>query len=540
MSLTGQPVIILKEGTERTRGKDALRNNIQAAKVISEAVKSALGPKGMDKMMVDSFGDVTITNDGATILKEIDVQHPGAKFVVDLAKTQDSEVGDGTTSVVILAGEFLSKAEKLLDENIHPSLVVEGYRLARKECLALLSKFATKIQDDDRKMLINNAKTSMSSKAINVEDEKLSNIVVDAVLSIKKEVNGSTVVNIDDIVIVKKMGESLKETMMTKGLVLDKEVVHGDMPTSVSDAKILAINSGLEITKTEFDAKISITNPEEVHEFMNKERMMLLDIADKIVKSGANVVICQKGIDDKVQTALAEAGIMAVRRVKKSDLERLVNCSGATIVTNLKDIEPGYLGKAELVEQRVIAGDEAIFITGTQNGNVVTILIRGGTEFVLDEYERSIHDAICVVRNIVEDKEVVAGGGAIEHALSRELMNFADKHESKVQMAIRAFSEGLRVIPKTLAQNSGQDPIEMEGRLNKYHADGMFNYGISPIEGVADMKELGVMEPARVKYQAISSAAEAAASLLRIDDVVSAKDLGGGGAPDMPSDDMDY
>ena len=490
--------------------------------------------------MVDSFGDVTITNDGATILKEIDVQHPGAKFIVDLAKTQDSEVGDGTTSVVILAGAFLSKAEELLDENIHPSVVVEGYRLARKECLSLLSKFATKVSVEDRDTLLNNAKTSMSSKAISVEDEKLANIVVDAILSVKKEIDGITKANIDDVVIVKKMGESLKETRMIKGLVLDKEVVHGDMPTSISDAKILAINSGLEISKTEFDAKITITNPDEVHAFMNREREMLMDMATKIIESGANVVICQKGVDDKIQTALADAGIMAVRRVKKSDLERLISCSGATIVTNLKDIEAEYLGKAELVEQRTIAGDEAIFITGTQKGNIVTILIRGGTEFVLDEYERSIHDALCVVRNIVEDKEVVPGGGAIEHALSRELMNFADKHESKVQMAIRAFSEGLRIIPKTLAQNSGQDPIEIEGKLNKYHADGLFNYGVSPNMGAADMKEAGVMEPAKVKYQAISSAAEAAAALLRIDDVVSAKDLGGGGAPDMPSDDMDY
>jgi len=529
MSLTGQPVIILKEGTQRTRGRDALRNNIQAAKVISEAVKSALGPKGMDKMLVDSFGDVIITNDGATILKEIDVQHPGAKFVVDLAKTQDSEVGDGTTSVVVLAGELLKKAEDLLDQNIHPSIIVEGYRLAREKALELINEIATDISEDDKTILTNISKTSMSSKVVSVEENKLSKLVVDSILSVKKEVNGKTIADIDDVVIVKKAGESLNNTQLFEGLILDKEVVHSDMPTTINDAKLLIINTGLELTKTEFDAKVSISTPEEVQAFKAREEQMLIDMANKIIKSGGNVVLCQKGIDDKIQALLAQAGIMAIRRVKKSDIERLTTSTDATIVSNLDDIEKEYLGTAKLVKQRLIAGDEMLFITGVPNSKIVTLLIRGGTDFVLDEYERSIHDALCVVRNIVEDKSIVAGGGAIEHDLARHLNSFAEKQESKIQLAVKAFADGLRVIPRTLAQNAGLDPIEIEGKMNKKFAEGKTTFGVSHTKGIADMKKAGIMEPSRVKYQAISSAAEAAIILLRIDDIVSAKDLGGSG-----------
>lgn len=541
MSLTGQPVILLREGTKRTRGRDALRNNIQAAKVIAEAVRSALGPKGMDKMLVDSFGDVVITNDGATILKEIDVQHPGAKFVVDLAKTQDSEVGDGTTSVIVLAGELLKKAEDLLEQNIHPSIIVEGYRLAREKTLDLINEVAVKIGDDDRETLINIAKTSMSSKAVKVEDEHLANLVVDAILSVQTTENGVTKADIEDIVKVKKLGESLRESELIRGIVLDKEVVHSDMPTSISDAKILLINSGLEITKTEYDAKFTINTPEDVKKFMDREKGMMKEMAEKIIKSGANVVVCQKGIDDNIQGYLADKGILAIRRVKKSDIEKLVRSTGATIVTNLDDIAAEYAGTAELVEQRKIAGDEMIFITGTPKTSVVTFLIRGGTDFVLDEYERSVHDALCVVRNIVEDKSLVAGGGAIEHYLFRKLEDFADEQTPKVQLAVKAFAQGLLVIPKVLAENAGLDPIEMIGELNNKYSAKETIFGINPYKGVDNMKKAGVMEPSRVKHQAISSAAEAAIILLRIDDVVSAKDLGagGGGAPEMP-DDMDF
>ncbi len=544
MSLTGQPVIILKEGTTRTRGRDALRNNIQAAKVIAEAVKSSLGPKGMDKMLVDNFGDVVITNDGATILKEIDVQHPGAKFVVELAKTQDQEVGDGTTSVVVLAGELLKKAEDLLDQNIHPSTIVEGYKLAREKSLEILKKNAIEITEDDRQSLINIAKTSMSSKIVKIEDEKLANIVVDAMLSVMEKKDDKVIADIDKVVIVKKMGNSLSETQLIKGLVVDKEFVHPDMPVSMKNPKILVINKELEIKKTEFDAKLAISTPEEVQKFIEREKSMLKEMADKIIKSGANVVFAQKGIDDTIQSYLAEANISAARRVKKSDIERIAEITGATIVTNLDDIEESYLGTAQLVEQRNVAGDDLIFIEGAPNGSVVTIVIRGGTEFVLDEYERSIHDALSVVRNILEDKALVPGGGAIELLLSRDLNDFADKQPPKTQLAVRAFSQALLTIPKTLAENAGLDPIEMIGEMNNYFAENKLSYGINPFSGkVEDMKELGVLEPLRVKYQAISSAAEAAIILLRIDDIVSAKNLSeDGGAPGMDGDmpDGDY
>ncbi len=540
MTLTGQPVIILKEGTTRTRGRDALRNNIQAAKVIAEAVKSSLGPKGMDKMLVDNFGDVVITNDGATILKEIDIQHPGAKFVVELAKTQDQEVGDGTTSVVVLAGELLKRAEDLLDQNIHPSVIVEGYKLARQKSLELLRGNAIQIKEDDRETLINIAKTSMSSKIVKVEDEHLAKIIVDAVLKVATERDGQRKVDLDDIVIVKKIGNSLKETELVDGLVVDKEFVHPDMPTTVKNAKILVINKALEITKTEFDAKLSISTPDEVQKFLEREREMLKEMANKIIKSGANVVFAQKGIDDTIQHFLADANISAVRRVKKSDIERISEITGATIVTNLDDLDESYLGTAKLVEQKNIAGDDLIFISGTPKSTVVTILIRGGTEFVLDEYERSIHDALSVVRNIIEDKALVPGGGAVELMLSRALNEYADTQPSKIQLAIRAFAQALLVIPKTLAENAGLDPIEMIGEMNNYFAEGKTSYGINPFNGkIEDMSALGVLEPSRVKDQAISSAAEAATILLRIDDIVSAKDLGGGDSNAPPSGGMD-
>ncbi|RMG35114.1 MAG: thermosome subunit [Methanobacteriota archaeon] len=540
MTLTGQPVIILKEGTTRTRGKDALRNNIQAAKVIAEAVKSSLGPKGMDKMLVDNFGDVVITNDGATILKEIDIQHPGAKFVVELAKTQDQEVGDGTTSVVVLAGELLKRAEDLLDQNIHPSVIVEGYKLARQKSLELLRNNAIQIKEDDREALINIAKTSMSSKIVKVENDHLAKIIVDAVLKVATKKDGESKVDLDDIVIVKKIGNSLRETELVDGLVVDKEFVHPDMPTVIKNAKVLVINKALEITKTEFDAKLSISTPEEVQKFLERERAMLKEMADKIIKSGANVVFAQKGIDDTIQHFLADANISAVRRVKKSDIERISEITGATIVTNLEDLDESYLGTAKLVEQKNIAGDDLIFISGTPNSSVVTILIRGGTEFVLDEYERSIHDALSVVRNIIEDKALVPGGGAIELMLSRALNEYADTQPSKIQLAIRAFAQALLVIPKTLAENAGLDPIEMIGEMNNYFAENKTSYGINPFSGkVEDMSALGVLEPSRVKDQAISSAAEAATILLRIDDIVSAKDLGGGDNNAPPGGGMD-
>ncbi|MHA2501982.1 MAG: thermosome subunit alpha [Candidatus Kariarchaeaceae archaeon] len=531
-----QPVIILREGTERTRGKDALNNNIQAAKVIAEAVKTALGPKGMDKMLVDSFGDVVITNDGATILKEIDVQHPGAKFIIDLAKTQDQEVGDGTTTVVVLAGELLRKAQDLLELEIHPSIIVEGYRLSMDKALELLEDIVIDVQIEDRDSLLNIARTSMSSKIISGEMEHMADIIVDAALAV--EVDGE--VDIDNVTIIKKQGESLADTQLIKGLILDKEVVHSDMPKLAKKAKILLINSALETNKTEFDSKLNIETPDQIQQFLDREQAALKDMADKIIATGATVVFCQKGIDDMVQHFLAKANIMAVRRVKKSDMEKLSKSSGAPIVSNLTDMSKKDLGKAGVVEEKKIADDDVIVVTETPASSAVTLLIRGGTEFVLDEYERSIHDALCVVRNIVEDKQLVPGGGAPELYIANKLRQFKLNQPSKIQLAIEAYASAIEVIPRALAENAGMDPVDIIGELNNMYGEGKYHFGVNPIAGRIDnMKDLGVMEPVRVKRQAISSATEAATILLRIDDVVSAKNLGSGGPGAMP-DDMDF
>lgn len=526
MSLTGQPIIILKEGTERTRGRDALRNNIQAAKVIGEAVRSALGPRGMDKMLVDSFGDVVITNDGATILKEIDVQHPGAKFIIDLAKTQDQEVGDGTTSVVVVASELLKKAETLIDLDVHPSIIVEGYRLAMNHALDLLQEVAIDVAVEDKDTLLNIAKTSMSSKIISIESDKISHLIVDAALGVYK----NDKVDIDDISIVKKQGESVGESQLVKGLILDKEVVHSDMPKFLADAKVLLLNIALETTKTEFDSKLNISSADQIQQFLDREHSALKEMADKVIATGATAVFCQKGIDDSVQHHLAKAGILAVRRVKKSDMEKLAKCTGAAVVSNLNDLSAKDTGVAGKITQKKVADDDLVFVEETPKQEALTILIRGGTDFVMDEYERSIHDALCVVRNILEDKKLVAGGGAPELYIANKLRTFKLDKSAKIQLAIDAFADAIEIIPRTLAENAGLDPIEMVGSLNNAYDEGKFNFGISPDDSnIADMKELGVMEPLRVKTQAIQSAAEAASILLRIDDVVSAKDLGGAG-----------
>lgn len=541
MSMTGQQVIILKEGTERTQGRDALKNNINAAKIIAEAVKSALGPRGMDKMLVDSFGDVTITNDGATILKEIDVQHPGAKFIIDLAKTQDQEVGDGTTTVVVLAGELLKNAEDLVDMDIHPSIIVEGYRLALDKTMELLNDVAIDFDISDRESLLKIASTSLSSKIVSGESDIIREIIVDASLA----VFDNDKVDVDDIVVIKKQGESLSETQLIHGIVLDKEVVHSDMPKLMKDSKILLLNAALETKKTEFDSKLSINSHEQVQKFLDREDSALKELANKIIATGANSVFCQKGIDDKVQAILAKSGVIAVRRVKKSDMTRLSRTTGAPIVSNLNDLSEQDLGTAGRVEQQKIADDDLVFVTDTPNSNAVTIMIRGGTEFVLDEYERSIHDGLCVVRNILEDKKMVPGGGAPELYVANELRKFKLDKSSKLQLAIEAFAKSIEIIPRVLAENAGLDPIEIIGELNTKYSQRKNYFGVDPDKAkIKDMKRAGVMEPLRVKTQAISSAAEAATILLRIDDVVSAKNLGGagpGGPPGGPGmGDMDY
>ncbi|MHA1827613.1 MAG: thermosome subunit beta [Candidatus Heimdallarchaeaceae archaeon] len=535
----GAPVYILKEGTERTRGKDAQRNNITAARAVSEAIRSALGPKGMDKMLIDNFGDTTVTNDGATILKEIEVSHPAAKFLIDLSKTQDQETGDGTTSVVVMAGELLKQAEELLDIEIHPSIIVEGYKLARLKVEEILNEMAKDVPFEDEETMRYVAQTSMASKIVSGEKVAMSEIVVKAIKAIAEDKDDGKVADIDNIQIQKKKGGSLVDTELIDGIILDKEFVHADMPKKVTDAKILLLDKGLELSKTEIDAKINITSPDQIQAFLDNEHEMLKEMADKIIASGANVVLCQKGIDDIVQHYLAKNGIAAVRRIKKSDMEKLAKATGAKISTSLEDLEK-YIGHAKVAEERSIGDDNMIFITGCKNPKAVSILIRGGTEMIVNEAERAIHDALCVVRQVVQDGKVVPGGGAPEIRISQKLGEFAKGQTSKVQLAIEKFAKAMEIIPRTLAENAGLDPIDVLSELHVAHSKNGHVYGVNPFAAkVDDMAKLNVWEPISVKSQAVNSAAEAAEMILRIDDVIAAKELSGGGMPQPPGGGMD-
>ena len=524
--LEGIPVLILKEGTKRTRGRDAMRNNIMAARAIAEAIRTALGPHGMDKMLVDSFGDVTITNDGRTILDEIEVQHPAAKMMVQVAKTQDEEVGDGTTTSVVLAGELLKNAEELLDQDIHPSIIVDGYRKATEKALEIIEKMAKEVDLNDTKILKSVAMTSMSSKVVSGSKEKLADLVVEAIKSVIQETDGGRYVDLDDIQIQKKQGGSIEDTQLVKGIILDKEVVHPDMPKRIENAKIALIQAALEVEKTEFDAKLNISRPEDIENFIKAEENMLREMVDKIKNTGANVVFCQKGIDDMAQHFLAKAGILAVRRVKKSDMEKLAKATGARIITNLDDMKPEDLGEAALVEERKIAEDNMVFIEGCKNPRAVSILIRGGTELILDEVERSIHDALSVVRNIVHNPKILPGGGASEIEIALQLKSYAKEVGGKEQYAIEKFADALEVIPRTLAENAGLDPIDQLANLKAEHENKNTSMGINGFEGKIDnMEKLNVFDPLVVKQQALKSASEAAVMILRIDDVIAASEL---------------
>ncbi|MEX2701923.1 MAG: thermosome subunit beta [Candidatus Baldrarchaeota archaeon] len=524
--LSGQPVLILKEGTQRTVGRDAMRANIMAARVIAEAIRTALGPKGMDKMLVDSFGDVTITNDGATILKEIDVQHPAAKMMVEVAKAQDDEVGDGTTTAVVIAGELLKKAEELLDQNIHPTIIVEGYRKATEQSIKILDEISQETSIDDEEMLKKAAMTAMHSKVVAGSRDYLSDLVVKAVKSVAEKVDGQWKVDIDDVKVEKKQGGSLEDTKLINGVVLDKEVVHPGMPKRVINAKIALIDAPLEIEKTEFDAKIHINSPEQMKAFLDEEQRMLREMVEKIKEVGANVVLCQKGIDDVAQHFLAKAGILAVRRVKKSDMEKLAKATGGKIVTSIDDLTPEHLGEAEVVEERKVADDKMVFVEGCRNPKAVSILIRGGTEHIVDEAERALHDALCVVRNIIHEPKVVPGGGAPEIEIARKLREYAETLSGREQLAVKAFAEAIEVVPRTLAENAGLDPIDMLVELRARHEKGEWWTGINLVSGkIDDMRKLDVWEPASVKKQAIKSASEAAQMILRIDDVIAASEL---------------
>jgi thermosome len=533
----GQPIIILKEGTERSRGSDARNANIQAARIVAEVLKSSLGPKGMDKMLVDSFGDVTITNDGATMLKEMDIQHPAAKMMVEVSKTQDDEVGDGTTSVVVLTGELLGKAVELMDKKIHPTVIIDGYRDAQEQALKVLDEISIKVESKDRATLKKVAVTSMASKLIAGYSDYLSELAVDAILQVAEEADGGYEADLDMVKIEKKPGGSLTDTTLIKGLLIDKEVVHSDMPKRVKEAKIGLLNSAMEIEKTEFDAKIHIESPDEMQAYLDQEENMLREMVQKVKDSGINVILCQKGIDDMVQHFLSREGIMAARRLKKSDMEALAKATGAKVVTSVDDLSENDLGYAATVEERKIGDEKMIFVEGCKNPKAVSILIRGGSDRIVDEAERSIHDALCVVRDVVQEPKVVAGGGAPEVEVARKLRRHAEGMAGRERLAVLAFAEAIEVIPITLAENAGMDPIDAISELQSKHEKGELWAGINALEGeVSNLAEMDVYEPTQVKVQAIKSATEASTMLLKIDDIIAATKMrmpegGPGGMP---------
>jgi thermosome len=521
--LAGTPVLILKEGSTRERGRGAQHANITAARIVAEAVKSSLGPKGMDKMLVDSLGDVTITSDGHTILKEMDIQHPAAKMMVEVSKATDDEVGDGTTSVVVVAGELLGKAEDLIEKNVHPTILIDGYQRAAEKALETLEKIAIPVEPNDKGSLKKVAMTSMASKLVAENREHLADIAASAILHVATNVKEQYKADLDDIMVEKKPGESLTDTKLIDGIVLDKEVVHPGMPKRVEKAKIALLDCALEVEKTKFDAKLNIERPEQMDAFLKQEENMLKDMVEKISNAGANVLVCQKGIDDLAQHFLARRGILAVRRAKKSDMEKLAKATGGKVVTSIDDITENDLGYAKLVEESKIGDDKMTFVEGCKNPRSVAILIRGGTERFVDEAERSIHDALCVVRDVVQEPKIVACGGAAELEISRVLKGYADELPGKEQLAVQAYVEALEIIPTTLAENAGLDPINIISELRARHEKGETWAGVGVYEGkVKDMKEIEVFEPLSVKKQIIKSATEAACMILKIDDVIAA------------------
>ncbi len=528
MAMGNTPILILKEGTKRDRGKDAQYNNIMAALAIADSVRSTLGPRGMDKMLVDSMGDVVITNDGVTILKEMDVEHPAAKMLVEVAKTQDEECGDGTTTAVVLAGELLKKAIDLIDANVHPTIISGGYRLAAAKAMEILDSIAMPVGIKDKETLRRIAMTAMMSKAVSGAREHMADLSVDAVITVAEKTDGKITVDLDNIQVVKKQGGSMGDTEMIKGIIIDKEPVHPAMPKKVENAKIALVDAALEIKKTEIDAKIEIRDPSQLQAFLNEEENMLRNMVDKVKKSGANVMFCQKGIDDLAQHFLQKEGIYAVRRVKKSDMEKLSKATGANIVSKLTELEKADLGQAELVELRRYQEDEMTFVTGCKNPKAVSVLIRGGTEHVVDEIERSLDDALSVVAVSIEDGKMITGGGSTAVEIAMRLREYSATVGGREQIAIDAFASAMEVVPTALAENAGHDPIDILIDLRKAHKSGKVNAGINVFTGkVVDMLKENVLEPFRVGRQAMNSATDAAVMILRIDDVIASK----GGRP---------
>jgi thermosome len=534
------PIFVLKEGTTETKDKDAKRNNITAAKVVAELVRTSLGPRGMDKMLVNSIGDVTITNDGATILKEIDVQHPAAKMMVEVAKSVDNEVGDGTTSSVVLAGALIEKAEELINKEVHATVIVDGYQKASEKALDILKQdIAIKSDTEDKELLNKIAFTSMASKLVANDAQELSNNVVDAVLSIaeklKEDGADKIKIDIDNIKVEKKAGASIHDTQLIHGIILDKEIVHASMPRRIDGTKIALLNCPLEIEKTEMSAEIRINQPQQMQRFLDEENRMLRSMVDKIKSSGANIVLCQKGIDDMAQHYLAKEGIVAVRRIKESDMTKLSKATGAKIITNIDELSSADLGSADLVEERKVETDKWVFVEGCKNPKALSILVRGGSQRIVDEAERSVHDAIMTVKDVIEYPYVVLGGGASEVAISQKIREWSGSLSGREQLAADKFADALESIPLVLAENAGMDIIDTQVQLRAKSSTGKVRYGVDVLEGkVADLASKDVYEPLIVKEQIIKSATEAACMILRIDNVIAASKSKGGGAPPGP------
>jgi archaeal chaperonin len=526
------PIVLLREGTTETKGNQAQRNNITAAKTIAEIVRTSLGPRGMDKMLVNNLGDVTITNDGATILKEMDVQHPAAKMMVEISKATDNEVGDGTTSTVVLAGSLLSKAEELISKGVHSTVIVDGYRMASEKAIEILKNASTKVDPADRQMLGKIARTSMASKLVSVNSEPLSKIVVDAVIAVAEKADGHYKVDIDNIKIEKKAGGSIEDTKLIQGIVLDKEVVHGAMPKRIEEAKIALLNAALEIEKPEMSAEIRISEPQQMHMFLEEENRMLKSMADKISASGANVLLCQKGIDDLAQHYLAKEGILAVRRVKESDMNNLAKATGGRVLSNIDELSADDLGYAKLVEERKVETDKWVFVEGCKNPKALSILIRGGSQRVVDEAERSVHDAIMAVKDVVEYPYVTVGAGAPEVYISQKVREWSASLSGRSQLAVERFADSVEEIAIALAENAGMDPLDTQTQLRAKAALAKPKYGVDVINGkVTDMAAKDVYEPLKVKEQIISAATEVSSMILRIDDVISVSKSGGSGPP---------
>ena len=540
----GQPVIVLKEDTDRQRGRDARKSNMMAAQIIAEVLKTTLGPKGMDKMLIDSLGDITITSDGATVLDEIDVQHPAAKMMIEVAKTQDKEVGDGTTTSVLLAGALLGKASELIDDNIHPSIIITGYQAAAEKALEALEAAAIDVDMEDHETLMKLSNTSIRGKAVSNARDHLSKVVIDAIKQIIEHRNGDIIADVDNVQIVKKEGESLRATELVKGIIVDKEVVHAGMPKKIKGAKIALIDTPLEVKKTEFDAEIRITSPDSIKAFLDQESEMLKKKVDQVVATGANVVFCQKGIDDMAQHYLAKAGVLGSRRVKKSDMEKLAKATGGKVVNNLADLKEEDLGLCGSVEEKKVGNDKMIFVEECKDPQAVAIFIRAGLERMLDEAERALNDALYVISDVAEVPQMVSGGGSIEMEMAKAVREHAASVGGREQLAIEAFAEALEIIPRILSENAGLDILDTMVAMKAAHSKkGGAAMGVNVFdEGVIDMLKEGVVEPKVVKEQAIKSGIEVASMILRIDDVVAARSggMGGpGGPPGGMPDDMD-